>query len=301
MEKLINNFKSNDIEFYIDEPLMKHTNYKVGGPADILVYPKSIKELQNILIEVDKTPYKFTILGRGSNILISDWGIRGVVLKLDKINSIIECKDKKNQFELFAGASMVSIAVDFAKKGLTGMEFASGIPGNIGGSIYMNAGAHGSDMEKIITEVTSITNHGEIIVRDISQINFRYRWSMYQDNNEIIISCKVKLEQDDINETRNRVKRYRSVRTSRQPYDLPSCGSVFKNPENLYSGELIELCGLKGYSIGGAQVSTKHANFIVNTGNAKSSDIYKLIKLIQEEVYKNFEIKLQPECRLINF
>ena len=173
MEKLSKIFKDNNIELFIDEPLKKHTNYKVGGRADMLLYPKSVEELKLILSEVDRTPYQLTILGRGSNLLISDHGIRGIVIKLDNLNAVKKIDDVT--YELESGVSMVSVSVDFAKKGLTGMEFASGIPGNVGGSIYMNAGAHGSDMQKVLIEVTSITKHGEIIVRSKEQLDFKYR------------------------------------------------------------------------------------------------------------------------------
>lgn len=299
MKKLISLFEEKGLEFYLNEPLKKHANYRVGGPADVLIFPKSVDEVKIIVGEVSSTPFKLTVIGKGSNILISDDGIRGIVLKLDRMEEKLDLGN--GLFQLDSGCNMVPLAMYFAKKGYSGFEFASGIPGNIGGSVYMNAGAHGSDMCKIITEVTSITKHGEIKVRSIDKLLFKYRWSMFHENDEIILSCKIKLNESEVELVKNKVKMFKTVRTTKQPYDLPSCGSVFKNPENLFAGELIELSGLKGYKHGGAQVSTKHANFIVNTGDATASDIYELIQIVKREVYKNFEIQLQSECRLINF
>lgn len=299
MRSLIENFTENKYEFYLNEPLKKHANYRVGGPADLLIFPNSLKQIQEIVATVAKTPYKLSVIGKGSNILISDEGIRGVVIKLDKMDNFKQIQD--DIFSLESGCSMVFLAMKFAKLGFSGFEFASGIPGNIGGSIYMNAGAHGSDMCKIIQEVTSISKHGEIKIRPFDKLFFKYRWSMFHENDEIILACKIKLQKANPQEVKNKVKMFRTIRTSKQPYDLPSCGSVFKNPPNLFAGELIELCGLKGYWHGGARVSNRHANFIVNENNASAQDIYELIQIVKKEVYKNFQIQLQTECRLINF
>lgn len=174
MKNLINQFKLSEYEFYLDEPLKKHANYKVGGPADLLIFPQNIDEIIDIISLVSQTPYKLTVIGKGSNLLISDEGIRGIVIKLDRMNSCIKLNEE-GLFSLDAGCNMVPLAMQFAKEGYAGFEFASGIPGNVGGSVYMNAGAHGSDMFKIIEEVTSITKHGEIKVRSKEKIFYKYR------------------------------------------------------------------------------------------------------------------------------
>lgn len=173
MKNLINQFENKGYEFYLDELLKKHTNYRVGGPADVLVFPKNIEEATQIISLVANSPYKLTVIGKGSNILISDEGIRGIVIKLDRMANFEMIED--GLFSLEAGCNMVPLAMKFAKQGYAGFEFASGIPGNIGGSIYMNAGAHGSDMFKIIEEVTSITKHGEVKIRSKEKIFYKYR------------------------------------------------------------------------------------------------------------------------------
>lgn len=281
-----------------NEPLSKHTTWKIGGPADALIYPKDQESLIKVIKLINSYQIKWKIIGRGSNILVLDAGFHGAIISLDNTyfqNITIEDK----LITAGAGASLIRLANLAAKYGLTGLEFAGGIPGSVGGAVYMNAGAHGSDISKILVEANLITENGEIVQWKNNDFSFSYRTSSLQKNKAIIISSKFELEYGDRKMIAEDMANFKSRRRNTQPYNLPCTGSVFRNPEGDYAGRLIENLGLKGYQIGGAQVSNMHANFIVNAGDATAKDVLKLIDFLVKRVFEAYGITLVPEVEIV--
>ena len=244
------------------EPMKKHTTFKVGGCADIFCEPKDIEEIKNLLLLLKKYKENFIIIGNGSNLLVSDNGIRGTVIKIgEKMSDIKVCGTR---IYAQAGALLSKTANAALKNGLSGMECISGIPGSVGGAVYMNAGAYGGEISQITNSVTYITPDGEIKTILNDDIGFGYRKSFFTDSDDIILYCEFQLENANPEEISAKMKEVSTKRTSKQPLSMPSAGSVFKRPEGYFAGKLIEDCGLKGFSMGGAQVSELHAGFIVN-------------------------------------
>ena len=282
-----------------NEPMSKHTSFKVGGNADYFI---EINPDKNVINKISKfaneNHIKLTIIGNGTNILVSDNGIRGIVLKLKVDTSYNICDD---YIEVSAGVQNAYVANIMLNNEMTGFEFASGIPGTIGGAIVMNAGAFGSEMKDILYEVSGIDlNTHKIFNFNNNDCQFSYRTSIFQNNpNLFILSAKIKYSQGNREDIKNLMNEYKEKRLSTQPLDKPSAGSTFKRGDGFITAKLIDEAGLKGYSIGGAMVSTKHAGFIVNNGSATAKDIEELIKYVKDEVYKKFNKKIEEEVRII--
>jgi UDP-N-acetylmuramate dehydrogenase len=283
-------------ELRTQEPMSRHTSWKTGGNADYYYIASDINDLAKFISKLP-TSTPITWIGFGSNLLVRDGGVSGVVVSV--VGLLNELK-KINETEIFigAGVSCVKAAHFSAKHGLEGIEFLAGIPGTIGGALAMNAGAYGGEIWSYIKEVETINRKGkrEIFEKDKFDINYR---SVSISENEWFIACKMKLEISTRTVVSDRIKKMLSERADGQPLGKLSCGSVFRNPTNQHAAKLIELCGLKGKKVGGAVISDKHSNFIINTGNATSLDIEKLIEFIQACVYEKYDIKLIPEVRII--
>lgn len=280
---------TNEKNIYINEPMSKHTSFKTGGPADIFVVPESRKEI----IELLKLNTPKIVIGNGSNLLVKDGGIRGLVIKIDISNFEIVT----DMIIADAGCMVAKLSRIAMENSLTGLEFACGIPGTLGGAIYMNAGAYGGEMKDVIVETEIVDYDGNVSI--IKDHGFGYRSSKFQNMNCVILSSKIKLKHGDKEEIKKQIDANMNSRKSKQPIDKPSAGSTFKRPKDNFAAKLIDDAGLKGYSIGGAEVSSLHAGFVVNKGNATSKDIVKLIKYIQEKVSTEFGVMLEPEVRII--
>ncbi len=279
-----------------NEPMSRHTTFKIGGPADYLVLPVSAQEVAAILRIAQEYALPVTVLGNGSNVLVLDKGIRGLVIKVNSEMSHITHQD--TIIIAGAGASLSDVSRYAANHGLTGMEFAVGIPGSIGGAVYMNAGAYDGEMSHIVFAVTSVFPDSCMKRFTQSKIDFRYRYSIFQINNSIICEVELKLQYGDIEAIANKMTDCTTRRETKQPIEMPSAGSTFKRPPGYYAGTLIEQCGLKGLKIGGAQVSLKHAGFIINAGGATAKDVLALIKEVQTRVQDKYGVLLQPEVKV---
>jgi len=280
-----------------DEPMSKHTSFKIGGPADLFVEVSNQVQLSNMLKLLTEKNIEYFILGNGSNILVSDKGIRGCVLKLTgDFNNI---KVSNDIIEVGASVLLSRVANYAMKHSLSGLEFASGIPASMGGAIYMNAGAYGGQMSDIVIECSHVTPTGKLVTLKNKDIKFGYRHSIYTDEKNIITSIKLKLITKDTNLIKQTMTDLSKRRREKQPINLPSAGSVFKRPEGHFAGTLIEQCKLKGIAAGGAMVSEKHAGFIVNYDHASCQNVMDLVKHIQNTVYTQTGVKLESEIKLI--
>lgn len=278
------------------EPLSRHTTFKIGGVADTYVKVTSLSKLSTILKECRESDIDYMIIGNGSNILASDDGYRGVVIRLDGDFRKISLVDDDTIY-CGAGATLAALCKFALNNGLSGLEFAWGIPGSVGGAVFMNAGAYGGEMKDVVYSVNHLTKNGEPGRTEKDDLQFGYRASVYRQNNAIITGATLKLRKDNPEDIRARMDDYLGRRSSKQPLEYPSAGSVFKRPEGAYAGALIEQCGLKGHSHGGAQVSEKHAGFIINKANANANDVKSLIREVQTKVYDETGYNL--ECELI--
>ena len=282
-----------------DISLSTLTTYKTGGIAKLVVYPNNINNLKQMLKLIHKYNIKYFILGKGSNTLFSDKEFNGVIIKLDKLNNF---KIKQTEIYVESGMILSKLVQASIKNELTGLEFAIGIPGTIGGAIYMNAGAYGNNMSNIVKSVIVLNEKFQIKEIPLEKLKFDYRYSIFQANKNLIcVSANIKLEHGNHEEIASKIKENLLKRKNSQPLEYPSAGSVFRNPEGNYAGKIIEELGLKGKNIGGAEISTKHANFIINKNNASSSDILNLIKLVQKEVKDKYKIDLKLEQQLVNW
>lgn len=282
-----------------DISLSTLTTYKTGGIAKLVVYPNNINNLKQMLKLIHKYNIKYFILGKGSNTLFSDKEFNGVIIKLDKLNNF---KIKQTEIYVESGMILSKLVQASVKNELTGLEFAIGIPGTIGGAIYMNAGAYGNNMSNIVKSVIVLNEKFQIKEIPLEKLKFDYRYSIFQDNKNLIcVAANIKLEHGNHDEIASKIKENLLKRKNSQPLEYPSAGSVFRNPEGNYAGKIIEELGLKGKNIGGAEISTKHANFIINKNNASSSDILDLIKLVQKEVKDKYKIDLKLEQQLVNW
>lgn len=279
--------------------LSKYTTYKVGGLAKYIIYPKNISKLVHLLKILKKYNLNFKILGNGSNLLFSDKVYEGILIKLNEFNEV-NFFDKK--VRVGAGYSLVKLSLLCAKHGLTGLEFASGIPGTVGGAIYMNAGAYKSDMGYVVQEVKVLTPDLRIITLENREMDFHYRSSFLQSHpGYICLEVTIKLEKGNKNAIDELIKERRKRRMELQPLEYPSAGSVFRNPDGNFAGKMIEDLGLKGLRKGGAMVSEKHANFIVNTGGASSKDIKDLIDYVHDKVKEKYNVDLKVEQEFVNW
>lgn len=300
MNELIKFIKKSKIGNYKKNILLSnYTTYKIGGPAKLIVYPKNERKLITLINKLKEEGIKYKIIGNGSNLIFSDNLYDGVLINLKEFNKIIV---NGNIVKAGAGVNLMKLAYYVSNKGLTGLEFATGIPGTLGGAIYMNAGAYKSDMGYVVTEVDLLTPDNEIIKMYNKDLNFKYRSSFIQKNKDYIcLNVKLILKKGDKKEIKDLIESRKQRRISSQPLEYPSAGSVFRNPEDKFAGELIENAGLKGYKIGGAEVSKKHANFIINKKNAKAEDVYKLINYVKEKVKEKYDIDLKPEQEFVNW
>jgi len=281
-----------------NEPLANHTTIKIGGPADILVEPRNLDCLTKAMEIIRKHGVKWRAIGRGSNLLVSDSGIEGIVVKLGE--GVADLTIEGSEVTVGGGYSLIKLATIISKQGLSGLEFAGGIPGSVGGAVYMNAGAHGSDMSKIVKKAQILFEDGSIAWLSNEELEFSYRTSVLQKKRPgICIGAVLQLSEGKRDEIVAEMQKNKNYRRDTQPWNYPCAGSIFRNPLPNYAGRLIEDAGLKGYSIGGAKISEQHANFIVNIGNAKAEDVLELIQHVKDTIKKLHGIDMETEVEII--
>ncbi len=286
-------------KIYIDEPMKKHTTFKIGGNADFLIKIKDVDELKDAIAIAKKYNQNITILGNGSNVLVKDNGIRGIVIIID-IDKIEIQKEEKNVYvTVSAGTKLSIIAGKLLNEEIQGFEFAYGIPGTIGGAVRMNAGAHGKEMKDIVEKTLCMDYEGNICELNNDDQKFTYRNSLFSNKKYIILETTLKLEYGEKKKIQEKMDEYSKYRKDKQPMKYPNAGSTFKRGTDFISSKLIDDCGLKGYTIGGAQVSTIHAGFIVNISNAKASDVIELIEYVKKKVYEKYNKTLENEIEII--
>lgn len=284
------------VDVRLNELLSNYTYTRVGGPADLLAFPRSRYELQRLLAFAKKHALDWTVLGNASNLIVRDGGIRGLVIMLEKMSTITV---SGYVIEAEAGANLIETTKVASRHSLTGFEFACGIPGSIGGAVFMNAGAYGGEIAHVLTSAQLLTKDGEIITIDNRNLRFGYRHSSVQESNAIVLSAKFALKPGDYTQITQEMARLTHLRELKQPLELPSCGSVFKRPNGYFAGALITEAGLKGYRVGGVEVSTKHAGFMVNVDCGTASDYENLIADVIQKVKAHSGVTLEPEVRII--
>ena len=292
----IEKFISKD-KIYINEPMSKHTSFKIGGPAECLIKIQNAEELKEILQFSKQKDIPLTIIGNGSNILVSDEGIKGIVLKIEI--SKFELDSQTAKITAGSGVKLSFIAQKCLKQEIAGFEFASGIPGTIGGAVRMNAGAHGREMKDVVKTITYMDRNGEIFKIQNEQANFEYRNSLFAHKDYIILEVEMQLEKGKTEEIQAKMTEYATYRKEKQPIEYPSAGSTFKRGTDFITAKLIDDCGLKGYQIGGAQISEKHAGFIINKENATAEDVIKLMEYTKEQIYNKFGKEIEAEIEII--
>lgn len=280
----------------LNEPMKNHVYFKVGGPADMMVIPNTIEEIIQLVNYCRENKVPYFIIGNGSNLLVKDGGIRGVIIKLTSLTDI-EVKEDKVRAQ--CGAQLKDVSREALNHGLTGFEFACGIPGSIGGAVFMNAGAYDGEMSFVIDMITALDDKGNVIEISKEKLELGYRTSIIMKRGYVVLSVQLKLKQGEVKSIDERIRELTKRREERQPLEYPSAGSTFKRPEGYFAGKLIQDSGLKGKSIGGAAVSEKHSGFIINKGNATAKDILDLIAHVQDTVKKNFNVELHTEIRII--
>ena len=281
-----------------DEPMCNHTTFRTGGNADALIKPSSINHIEPLFGLLKKNDVPYIVLGNGSNVLVGDKGIRGVVIQLG--NEFGQVNVENTKIKAQSGIKLSRLASIAYKNNLTGLEFAGGIPGTLGGAVFMNAGAYGGEMSQVVTEVTYFDTDGKVKSIDGKDCDFGYRTSFFEKNKgAVVLGCTIELREGNPCEIKAMMDDFAERRSSKQPLNLPSAGSTFKRPEGYFAGKLIQDADLIGLRVGGASVSTKHAGFVVNDKNATSKDVMDLIKLVQEKVYEKFGVMLEPEVRFI--
>ena len=280
-----------------DEPMRKHTTFRIGGNADIFVRPESKEQIAEILRLCREQDVPYFILGNGSNLLVGDRGFRGVVINI--IDNMNDIKVDGGIIKAQAGAMLIKVSRAARDNSLTGLEFASGIPGTIGGAIYMNAGAYGGEMKDVVTKVTAMDAEGEIYTFGTDELEFSYRHSVIQQRDLIVLDVTMELAAGDQKIIDDRMSELAVARRTKQPLEYPSAGSTFKRPEGYFAGKLIMDAGLRGYRVGDAQVSEKHCGFVVNRGNATADDVIKLIDDVKAKVSEEYDVVLEPEVRMI--
>ena len=280
----------------MNEPMSRHTTLKLGGPADYLVFPRSAEEIRALFAEAGAYNLPVTVIGHGSNLLVLDGGIRGLVISVSK--NMRQIRREGDRLIAQAGAMLGSVAAEAAEAGLAGLEFASGIPGTVGGAMTMNAGAYGGEMAQVVTRVNGITPDGKPVTLSNEEMQFGYRTSAVGRINFVVTEVVFTLTPGEPEEIRARMAELNVQRAEKQPLDQPSAGSTFKRPEGYFAAALIDQCGLKGYAVGGAQVSMKHAGFLINNGES-SKDFLELMEKVQQIVEERVGVKLEPEIRII--
>lgn len=281
----------------LNEPMSRHTSFKIGGPAEALAEPANEEELALLLARAGAAQVPVTIIGNGSNLLVRDKGVAGLVIKLGRYFATVR---QEGQDLIFgSGLSLAQASMEAAKAGLTGMEFAVGIPGTVGGAVYMNAGAYDGEMSAVVKSVLVMDYMGQVRELGLKELDLSYRHSALQGAKLLVTRVRVSLQKGDREAIKAKMADFSQRRLSKQPLELPSAGSTFKRPQGYFAGTLIDQTGLKGYTVGGAQVSTKHAGFVVNIGGATASDVLQLIKDVQERVFAAHGVRLEPEVLVI--
>lgn len=280
-----------------DEMMKKHTTYKIGGACDVMLLPENEEQVVKIVKLCDENKIPLFVVGNGSNLLVKDGGIRGVVMKI--ASKMSDIRVEGNHMYVQAGALLGSAVKTAYENSLSGLEFAIGIPGAVGGAVTMNAGAYGGHMQQIVKKARVCDRCGNVTEICGDAFDFGYRQSVVRDKSLIVLSCELELEHSERSQIKEKMDLLSAKRRSMQPLSLPSCGSVFKRPEGHYIGKLIEDAGLKGTTVGGAQVSTLHANFIVNVDNAKAKDVLDLIEVVKAKVLETFDIPIETEVIVI--
>ncbi len=296
MEKFIADLSSLNLNFTLNEPMSRHTTFGIGGNADIFINVKTPEELSGVISLARKCNIQTTVIGNGSNLLVSDDGVEGAVVRLE------ECEEISQNGEFitcFAGTKLATLCKFAEKNSLAGLEFAYGIPGTVGGALYMNAGAYGGEIKDVVVSAECIDREGNISVIKDTNMCLGYRTSIFKKKGYTILSVTFKLDEGIKSEISANMRDYMERRISKQPLDKKSAGSTFKRPEGAYAGALIEGCGLKGFAVGDAEVSQKHAGFVVNNGNAKCSDVLCLIDKVQQKVKEETGYDLEPEVIFI--
>lgn len=303
VKQIIENTKLdiNKSQIKYNEPMKAHTSFKIGGPAEVYIVVKTIQELQKINDIAKKNNIPIYIIGNGSNILVTDKGIKGIVIKneIKKLEIENEKNEENIKLKVGAGNKIIEIAHSLLKEGISGFEELSGIPGTIGGAIKMNAGANGKEIKDIITQVIVLDENDNISILQRDDLNLTYRNSIFKTNKSIILGAEFRLKKAKKEEIKYKMDSYSKLRKEKQPLEYPSAGSTFKRGDNYITSKLIDEAGLKGFKIGGAEISTKHAGFIINKNNATAKDILDLIKYTQDEIYKKFGKKIQLELEVI--
>ena len=290
----LNNVIAKD-SILIDEPMSRHTTFRVGGPADFFVTPKAKEEVRDVIRICKEAGMPYYIIGNGSNLLVSDAGYRGVIVQIYK--EMNEVKVEGDLVKAQAGALLSGIAAKALGAELSGFEFASGIPGTIGGACVMNAGAYGGEMKDVLESVTVLTGEGKIIELGRNELELGYRTSVIAKKGYIVLGAVLKLERGDGEKIKTYMDELKEKRVTKQPLEYPSAGSTFKRPEGYFAGKLIEDAGLRGFQVGGAQVSEKHCGFVINRDHAKAADIMELMRQVQIRVKENSGVDLEPEVK----
>lgn len=287
-----------DIDLKQGEPMCRHTTFQIGGPVAVMAFPNSPEQVGEILKIARRYEITPMILGAGSNILAPDEGLDTVVIELRTAMNRVE-ERSKGEFEAQAGAAMARLATFAMERGYTGLEFAHGIPGTVGGGVYMNAGAYGGEMCQVVTGVTAMDREGNLLEIPADKLDLSYRHSRFMNEDLVILSVRVKLEKGDREEIRAKMAELMTRRRTSQPLELPSAGSTFKRPATGYAAAMIEAAGLKGLRVGDAQVSEKHAGFVVNRGRATCKDVLQLMEQVQDRVEQDTGVRLEPEVRIL--
>lgn len=294
-QKFIEILGNNRVLF--DEPMSQHTTFRIGGPADVFVMPENYEQIREVLRLCKEEKLPFFVLGNGSNLLVSDSGYRGVIIQMDR--NMEEIRLDGEEIHACAGALLSSVAVAARSASLTGFEFAGGIPGTIGGAAVMNAGAYGGELKDVLKEVTVMTREGEILTIPADKLEMGYRTSIIKTAGYLVLEAVISLKKGDEEKIRAVMKELSERRTEKQPLDYPSAGSTFKRPEGYFAGKLIMDSGLRGYRVGGAQVSEKHCGFVINAGGATAEDVRSLMDHVIRVVREKYGVTLEPEVKFL--
>ncbi|WHY27779.1 UDP-N-acetylmuramate dehydrogenase [Bacillus wiedmannii] len=299
MEQLVNELiEANVGRVLVNEALARYTTMKIGGPADILIVPKHVASIEKTLQLVKKYKTKWTVIGRGSNLLVSDLGIEGVVIRLGEGLDHLEVE--KHRVRVGGGYPLIKLSTLLSRQGLSGLEFASGIPGSVGGAVYMNAGAHKSDISNVLSKALILFENGTIEWLTHEEMSFSYRTSVLQTKRPgIVLEAEFQMQVGERERIVSVMQKNKDYRRETQPWNHPCAGSVFRNPIPYFAGDLIEKAGLRGYQIGGAQISEMHGNFIINTGGASAQDVLSLIALIKQTIKDKFGVEMHTEVEII--